>query len=151
IIVLALSICVSTMATARVLDYKQARGYGTDYSEVAALLSARDGDLLVVAPSLVNQAWIGLAVADRPGTQFLVPCACIVGATMEPYIDDQRPDWILLERKAGSVEGDARVVARSGSLQLYEVGRGRVVVTAQNLQGETETVIYPKLPTLEAR
>ena len=88
----------------------------------------------MVVPGLVNQAWIGLAVADRPNTQFLVPCSCLVGATNESYLDGQRPKWILLETDAGTVTGDAQVVAAQSGL-FYEVGRGLVSVEAKNRLG----------------
>lgn len=145
LVFLAVSMVVSTAASARVLNPQQARGISANFDEVSALVAQRSGNVLVVAPELLNQAWLGLALADRPDTQFLLPCRCLVGDTDQPYLNGQRPKWILLEVGAGSVNGDANLVATSGGIALYEVGPGRVVVSGVDRNGETRSVVYPPL------
>lgn len=138
------ALMVSLIGASHALDYRDARGYGRNYDEVAQFVAAHPGNLLVATADPLDQVWLGLAVSDRPNTQFLVPCSCLVGLTMEPYIDEGiRPEWILTQKKSGKVTGDASLVGTSGRLALYKVGSGAVVVEAPNLQGQTKRLAIP--------
>ncbi len=132
---------------ANALDYREARGYSRDYEATAKFLEEHPGGLLVAAPALLDQAWLGLALAERPNTQFLVPCSCLVGVTMEPYLDGTRPDWVLIE-KGGRVKGDVELVGQSGKLVLYKAGTGAFSVESRTLFGGSKSVNYPAQASL---
>ncbi len=142
-VVIAVGLVVALVNMRTTLDYRSARGAANNYERTADMLASHPGPLLVAAPNLLDQAWVGLAVANRPGTQFLVPCKCLIGVSDEPYLDGTRPEWVLIQNGVGTVTGDVEQVGESDKLVLYKVGSGRVVVESPNLQGEIKRVAYP--------
>ncbi|MDP3971375.1 MAG: hypothetical protein Q8P61_00490 [Candidatus Nanopelagicales bacterium] len=126
-------------------DAYPARGREQNYADTKALLERAPGPILVSVHDLLDQAWVALNLADRPNTQYLTPCSCLIGRTMQPYLSSARPASILIDTRHGTASGDIKLIARQADIKLLLVGSGAVRVRAQNPTGQTVEVAYPGL------
>lgn len=138
--------CVSYAGQAvRMQTIYPTRGSEVRYATVAQVLDHTPGPILVSVNSPLDQAWVALALADRPDAEFLTPCACLIGVTNRPYVAGGRPAFLLVDARSTKVSGDVTRIWSNGHLSLLRVGPGRVTVSSQDSDGQPVSVRYPRI------